>query len=211
MSDIVVRRAEPIDAAALAVLHTAAFPDYFLTQLGPSFLRRYYAAFLSEPHTVVIGSLDGRLAGFVAGTTDLARFRRGLYRPNLLHFPLIVAGRFVTNRVVRHHVFSRLHHVRLAICSLSGRNGPHDQARSANGELVSSLFSICVEPWAQGTGVAEAVMTAYLDLERERGARMVRLSVFDDNARAIRFYERSGWSAVERDGDSIVYELSLAD
>jgi ribosomal protein S18 acetylase RimI-like enzyme len=54
-------------------------------------------------------------------------------------------------------------------------------------------------------------MTAYLDAERLHGARRVRLSVFSNNARAIKFYERGGWKAVEVEGDSTVYELDLTE
>ena len=212
MTTIDVRRATRNDSRTLADLHTAAFPDYFLTHLGPSFLRRYYEAFLGEPHTVVIGSVNGRPVGFVAGTTDLARFQRGLYRRNLLHFPVIIAGRIVTDRVVRREITRRRHHVRLAISSmLRGRRPGRDDEggkSSTPDSAISHLFAICVEPSAQGTGVA-AMMTAYLDAERRNGARRVRLSVFTDNARAIKFYEHGGWMAVEVEGDSTVYELDL--
>ncbi len=83
--------------------------------------------------------------------------------------------------------------------------------RSSTTAVLSHLFAICVEPSAQGTGVASAVMTAYLDKERRHGAHRVQLSVFTDNARAIRFYEREGWRAVGREGDSTVYELELTE
>lgn len=209
MSSISVRRATPNDARHLAEIHTAAFPDYFLTRLGPAFLQRYYGAFLHEPHTVVIGTVGDRPSGFVAGTTDLVRFRRDLYRPNLMRFPAIVAKRVLTDPVVRRHVRERLHHVRLAVASLVRRSDGADPDPSSM--TTSSLFSICVDPAAQGSGLADAVMTAYLEAERDHGARRVILSVFDDNARAIRFYERSGWTAAAREGNSVVYELELPD
>ncbi|MGD9702350.1 MAG: N-acetyltransferase family protein [Acidimicrobiia bacterium] len=209
MSEISVRRATPSDRRRVAEIHAAAFPDYFLTHLGPSFLQRYYEAFLREPHTVVIGSVDGRPAGFVAGTTDLARFRRDLYTPNLLRFPAIVAGKIVVDPVVRRHVFARLHHVRLAVSSLLHRGDRSAPEQGA--ETTSYLFSICVDPATQGTGMADAVMAGYIEAERTRGARRIRLSVFDDNARAIRFYERGGWKVSDREGNSVLYELELND
>jgi ribosomal protein S18 acetylase RimI-like enzyme len=95
------------------------------------------------------------------------------------------------------------------MASLGRRND--GAAPDSSSGTTSSLFSICVDPAAQGSGLAAAVMAAYLDAERAHGARRVILSVFDDNARAIRFYERSGWTATAREGNSIVYELELAD
>ena len=52
-------------------------------------------------------------------------------------------------------------------------------------------------PW-QGRGVAAALMIWALDESARRGAEEIYLSVFVDNPRARRFYERYGFEAVGR-------------
>jgi ribosomal protein S18 acetylase RimI-like enzyme len=52
-----------------------------------------------------------------------------------------------------------------------------------------------LEPW-QGAGVAQALMDWVLAEARRRGAGQLFLSVFIDNRRARRFYERHGFEAV---------------
>lgn len=54
-----------------------------------------------------------------------------------------------------------------------------------------------LQPW-QGTGVAQAMMAWSLAHARGHGAKEVLLSVYVDNARARRFYERHGFVEVGR-------------
>ncbi len=54
-----------------------------------------------------------------------------------------------------------------------------------------------LKPW-QGGGVAAEMMAWVLDEARRRGAAEIYLSVFTDNHRARRFYERYGFEAVGR-------------
>ena len=62
------------------------------------------------------------------------------------------------------------------------------------GEL--ELRMLVVEPSALGTGVADALIGAAVDLARERGDERLVLSVIDDNEPAHRLYARHGF---ERD------------
>ena len=52
-----------------------------------------------------------------------------------------------------------------------------------------------LQPW-HGSGLANELMTWVLATARARGARAIYLSVFVDNARARRFYERFGFERV---------------
>lgn len=49
---------------------------------------------------------------------------------------------------------------------------------------------------AKGTGVADTLMHWAVDLARARGTAELYLAVFDDNARAVRFYSRHGFAKV---------------
>lgn len=54
-----------------------------------------------------------------------------------------------------------------------------------------------LKPW-HGTGIAKALTEWTLDEARRRGAREVLLTVYTDNHRARRFYERYGFEAIGR-------------
>jgi diamine N-acetyltransferase len=60
------------------------------------------------------------------------------------------------------------------------------------------LRSLYLEARHHGTGVAKALMAWVLDEARRRGAPALYLSVYVDNHRARRFYDRYGFAFVQR-------------
>ena len=59
---------------------------------------------------------------------------------------------------------------------------------------LARLYSIAVADGARGRGIGEALLTAIERAARRRGARRMRLEVRQDNAAAIRLYERRGYA-----------------
>ena len=67
----------------------------------------------------------------------------------------------------------------------------------ATGPTVELRQFYVLGPW-QGKGAAQALMEWVLEEARRRSAKQLYLSVFVDNHRARRFYERYGFEAVGR-------------
>ena len=66
---------------------------------------------------------------------------------------------------------------------------------------LARLYSIAVAHDARGRGVGEALLAAVEQAALRRGARRMRLEVRQDNAGAIRLYERGGYARfAERPG-----------
>jgi [ribosomal protein S18]-alanine N-acetyltransferase len=61
------------------------------------------------------------------------------------------------------------------------------------GSRVARLYSIASKPEARGKGVGTALLEAVEATARQRRCQSVRLEVRDDNASAIRLYERHGY------------------
>lgn len=81
----------------------------------------------------------------------------------------------------------------VAYCKL----GPPSLPFEAKGPTIELRQLYVLKPW-QGTGIAAALMDWALAEARGRGAREIYLSVFVDNPRARRFYDRYGFEAVGR-------------
>ncbi len=62
---------------------------------------------------------------------------------------------------------------------------------------VGRLYSIVLDPAYQGKGLAQRLLAACERAAREEGCTRLSLEVRADNARAIRFYEREGFRALE--------------
>ncbi len=81
---------------------------------------------------------------------------------------------------------------------------------------LARLYSIAVADGARGRGIGEALLTAVELAARRRGARRMRLEVRQDNASAMRLYERCGYARFaerrgyyEDGGDAWRYEKEL--
>jgi ribosomal-protein-alanine N-acetyltransferase len=61
------------------------------------------------------------------------------------------------------------------------------------GSRVARLYSIASKPEARGKGVGTALLNAVEAAARQRRCHAVRLEVRDDNANAVRLYERHGY------------------
>jgi ribosomal protein S18 acetylase RimI-like enzyme len=59
---------------------------------------------------------------------------------------------------------------------------------------------IAVDPACQGRGVGTQLLAASEEVARQRGYDEIHLSVYLDNTRAIRLYERMGWRRLAPDG-----------
>jgi GNAT superfamily N-acetyltransferase len=96
--------------------------------------------------------------------------------------------------------------------------GPTSLPHVAAGPAIELRQFYLLSPW-QGRGVATALMDWALAEARRRGAEDIYLSVFIDNHRARRFYERYGFAYLgpyafmvgnHRDEDQVL-RLSLKD
>jgi ribosomal protein S18 acetylase RimI-like enzyme len=178
-----VRSASPGDVAPLIAVHEAAFPGFFLTRMGPGFLRQLYGGFVEEAGGIcLIAERQGKVAGFVAGTTSPRLFFSRLLRrrwaafmlaslPPLARHPLLVGRRL------------------LGALTYRGERPDHLDG----GALLSS---IAVTPSFSGSGVGATLVESFANLARERGARSIYLLTDRDSNEATRaFYVRCGFAA----------------
>lgn len=200
------------DIPSTVDLHRQIFSDYFLSHMGSDFLKRFYREFITHPGYGTVAKYNGQIIGFVAGTTETDSFYNQFYRRNFGPLIMIVLLRFLSNAYVRQKIWSRLPHFSRALSArfCTAKTGSESIARKT--PLLSQeahLLSIGVAEEYRGYGVAEALSERFcLELKR-LGVRVIYLSVFPDNNRAIRFYEKNGWQRIESEGSSILFSRQL--
>lgn len=79
---------------------------------------------------------------------------------------------------------------------IAGEPGDPDVAASVVRRPTVELSKVYVRPDAHGSGVARQLIEQSVEIARERGAASVWLGVNDQNVRANRFYEKSGFATV---------------
>lgn len=183
-----IRVARRSDVDAVVAVHGAAFTGFFLTSLGPRFLKLLYEGYVEHESAVLLvaGSDDadsGDVVGFVAGTTRPEAFfaslraARGLRMtraalPALLRRPWIVGERL------------------WAAARYSGEK----PAAIGNAALLSSL---AVRPGAAGRGIGQKLVEAFCREAALKGASTVYLTTDSSgNDPANAFYGRCGFRRV---------------
>lgn len=174
-------RLGPRHAPALAALHVAAFPAFFLTALGPRFLAAFYRALLADGG-VAVGVLDrGRLVAFAAGAERADGLYRRLARR---HGPALALAALPA--LVRRPGRA------LRLARSFGLQEPG--ADAADGP---TLLSIAVDPARGGQGLGRAVLDRFEQLMAvARPGEVVRLTTdAHDNDAVLGFYRRRGYRA----------------
>lgn len=151
---------------AIANLHKRAFPSFFLTQLGTSFLRTLYMGYMEDRNSgIIVAEDDKRLVGFIAYSKDYPSFFKGLIKNHLIKFGFCSLG-----AAVRHPSFIK----RLL--------GAFQKSESVvKNEQYVELASICVDPKIESRGIGSALIDylktivdfktfAYINLETDAKA-----------------------------------------
>jgi ribosomal protein S18 acetylase RimI-like enzyme len=189
----------------VTVLHEACFEGYYLTRLGPSFLRAMYGWYVDSPQAIAHVAIDGqgRVVGFVAGTTNAEDYHRSLFRRRGGALLGALVGRLFTSPVETARLaWERKDLLPQALSSMlaRGSSGPLEDAPEPE-EGAASLVSIGVEPSQRRSGIGRRLTELFVNEAGERGCEVVTLSVREDNPGARLFYESMGWTEVSTSAD----------
>jgi len=209
-------RVEPLShehLSGVVAVHRVSMPGYFMTNLGPRFLKMYYEEHILSPlgvGFVAIDQADGRVVGVVVGCTDGAAFDRWANRRQLAPKVLLAFGRLFRSGRLWGQAISR---VRPLVRSLrvKVRRAGNGTEKGGLRRMRSGVRTIAVLPEARGTGVAAELMRAFEKAMVARGITRLGLSTRPDNLGAIRFYEKNGWQRFKETSEGVYFVRELRE
>ena len=165
----------------IVFVQTLAFPGFFMTQLGPWFLREYYRCVLDYPRGIVVTEHDTLgCVGFAAGFIEPSSFYQGLRRRRLRLGLAALLG--IAARPMR--IGALLENYRRA----------GGMARQTGDASTAELSSLAVRPDRAGRGTGSRLVTRFVADARHAGAARVVLTTDTyENDRVNRFYQRLGF------------------
>lgn len=183
-----VRSFEPGDLQEVTDLHMWAFKDHLNVLLGKVYIKAFLKWFIGRNDCInVVGVMDdGKPGGYIVGATwgYQQQMNKSLVsvaaiemakRPWLLFHKRIIAS------------------VCLRVKTIFGRNKFIGATKEKYDGRILSLVGIGVAEKAQGSGIATKMMEEFISRAKKSGFNYVRLSVYASNARARKFYEKTGW------------------
>ncbi len=167
------------DISAVVAIHIEAFPGFFLTSLGATFLKVFYSYFLQEKSGIALVAANGKeIVGFVAGSIEPEGFYKRIITTRMIRFGLVALPAVVA----RPRILSRL--LRALKKPMEVANEPGD----------CELMSIAVRPIMIGQGVGRKLEKTFCDEASRRGARSVELRTDASGNDAVNsFYLSSGY------------------
>ena len=179
--EIIIRQAKLDDLDATVNIHDIAFPNFFLTSLGDSFLKLYYKSVLKNSDGILLVSQgDNDIIGFCAGTLLSSGFNTRLIKKNLLSYMGQGIRLLFTHPIRIWHLYKNLSKENPDV----GDNGDY-----------AELLSIGVDPNKQGGGVGKKMLIALeREVQRKGGSQLSLTTDFEDNEKAIGFYHSLGYN-----------------
>lgn len=177
-----VRPMQVHDVEAAVKVHLASFQGFFLTFLGPRFLRELYTGILRDTSGIVLVYVDAKgLQGFVAGTDEPKGLYSRLLRQRWWRFGLAS----VSAMLRRPNIVSRLF------------RAFRKPSETMTVDHAGLLMSVAVDPQAQGLHIGSQLVDAFLSVCRGRNLEAVFLTTDrDNNERINAFYLHRGFSIV---------------
>ncbi len=162
-------------------VHLRAFPTFFLTFLGPRFLREFYGSFGVDPSGVgfvALGESDN-VVGVVVGPLNPAGYFQRLLRRRWWAFCLASIWAVLRNPTVIPRLFRAVFY----------------RGDSPPGPDRSLLSSVAVDPGVQKQGVGRALVEAWVAEVRRRGSKGCFLTTDAVGNEAVNsFYCHLGWT-----------------
>jgi len=165
---------------AVVQLHLDAFPSFFLSFLGPRFLREFYNSFLYDPQGIAYVACDeqGRILGAVVGSLDPHGYFKRLLKRRWWAFAL-ASLRCVSRRPSdAPRLFRAIFY----------------RGESPPGPVRALLSSIAILPAARGRGVGRALVLCWVEEAKRRGAPGCYLTTDAvENHTVNAFYKALNW------------------
>lgn len=174
---------QPADVDSVIQVHMDGFQGFFLTFLGPSFLRVFYTAVCEDPSGIAIVYEDNTISGFVVGTTEPSGFYKRLIQKRWWKF----AFASLVPLIKKPSILPRL----LRAFTLP--------AHSASAQLkTGTLMSLAVRSNSNGKGIGKHLVASFLEASQKRQVETVNLTTDAiGNESTNNFYRNMGFTLVK--------------
>jgi len=156
-----IRLMQSDDVDAVIRVHMDGFPGFFLTFLGPAFLREFYVGVCEDPSGIAIVYEDNSILGFVVGTVGPSGFYKRLIQKRWWKFGIAS----LKPAISKPRIIPRL--LRALTLPSKTTNPEHK---------TGTLMSLAVMQNCHGNGVGKQLVSSFLDSSMKRKMEFVNLT-----------------------------------
>jgi ribosomal protein S18 acetylase RimI-like enzyme len=177
-----IRPMHPGDVDSVIQVHMDAFHGFFLTFLGPAFLREFYMGVCEDPSGIALVTDESSVAGFVVGTVEPSGFYKRLIQKRWWKFALASVRPVIEKPMIVPRLIRAL-------------NLPSKMAYP--GVKMGTLMSLGVSKKFHGNGIGKHLVSSFLENSRKRDVEVVNLTTDAvGNESTNEFYQKMGFTVV---------------
>lgn len=162
-------------------VHMQAFPNFFLTFLGPRFLKEFYSSFTYDSAGigfVAENAETGQVIGVIVGPLIPEGYFKRLLKRRWWAFCLASVIAVINRPIIIKRLFRALFY----------------RGEAPSGQKRALLSSIAVLPQLQRCGVGQALVQKWVDEVERRGSSGCYLTTdAHNNDKINNFYQKLGW------------------
>lgn len=188
-----------------------AFPDYFITKIGPGFIKASSRFYIDNQDGIiyVAENSSGRVIGVVSGGNP--KLRKQFTRKCVPYLFIDVAFAAIRSGFVRKRLmqYALVFFKKILIKVKLIKPEIIDESQKEQ-DGVASLSLICTHPDFVGKGIGAALVETFEKQCRNKGYKEIKLSVFNNNHPAIALYTKCGFIAESNKSDGIIFKKTLS-
>ena len=180
MMETMIKEMRKEDIPGVVAVHLAGFEGFFLSVLGPAFLRELYFSLTEDLHGICLVAMEqDRVLGFVAGTSKSSGVYSRLLRQRLVRFCLAAVPAVLKQPAIVPRLINRI-------------RSPHGEGAPTLSR--GTLMSIAVHPSQQGKGIGQVLVRDFLERAAQAGCKEVDLTTDkEQNELVNHFYKQQGF------------------
>lgn len=175
-----IRKISRLDINEIAKIHLEAFPNFFLTTLGFSFLKCYYRAVINSKVGIsVCVEKESEIIGFAVGTYKANGFHKNLIKNNFLQFSYQFIKIFFSKPITLIRLYKNLEKVPISEFS----------------DNSAELLSIGIKESVKRTGVGKILLNEFEKEIINSNVNIITLTTdVYRNENVLNFYFRNGYT-----------------
>lgn len=162
-------------------VHLQTFPNFFLTFLGPKFLREFYNSFSYDPTGIGFVAEDaetGDTLGVIVGPLVADGYFKRLLKRRWWAFCLASVAAVLKRPITIKRLYRALFY----------------RGEAPPGPQRALLSSVAVSPQVQGHGIGQALVKRWVEEVQRRGGSGCYLTTdADNNEKVNSFYQKLSW------------------
>lgn len=167
------------ESKEIAKIHIEVFKGFFLTELGPFFLNKYYKCVIRNSKGISLCvKNDGKIIGFIIGCTVSKGFNKRL----------VISNPFVFIQLGFKILLSNYKHI-IRLLKNTDKQTADDDGN------YGEILSFAVKPEYKGTGIGKMLNTQFEFIAKEKG--VIRISLTTDlaeNDSVLNIYHKLGYA-----------------